>query len=282
MSDEASSIPLALQQMLPPPLFNPYNLPQFNFYGAYPYQPYQFNQQYPLRPQSPQFIAVTPRPPTKKSKPKASSKPRLPIDTNKQTDKRPKPIKLQQAPKMDIQLIRAIQQANSKFSIEKFTYVPGQRIAHQSTEETIPAASVIRPTTKRVQDAVKSQRLQLQRQIVEQDEEEDEEETSTVKVESVGMSAADQPIPDYNAFFPRSVFTQSGCGDEATLILEPNSKAISGNDGVSISNPLSRAILRRGTAVKVLFRPQSVAITGANGVAHAQADLLLDFIDDDE
>lgn len=111
--------------------------------------------------------------------------------------------------------------------------------------------------------------------------EEAEEEPSTVKVESVGFSAADQPIPDYSAFFPRSVYTQSGTGDEATLILEPNSRAISGNDGTSISTPISRAILRKGTAVKVLFRPQSVAITGANGVAHAQADLFLDFIEDE-
>lgn len=204
----------------------------------------------------------------------------------KLTDARPKfdsrmtPEKIRQLPQMDIKLVQAIQQKNSKFIIEKFLFVPGQRIAELSTAESVPVSSVVRSNSQKVKQAVKSQKLKLQKQIF--DEEENDEETSTVKVESIGMSAADQPIPDYSGFFPRSVFTQSGSGDEATLILEPDSKAISGNGGTSISTPISRAILRKGTAVKVLFRPQSVAITGAYGVAHAQADLLLDFIENDE
>lgn len=183
---------------------------------------------------------------------------------------------MRQQPKMDIKLVKAVQQPNSKFVVEKFVYVPGRRIAELSTSESVPASKLVKLTTKKIQQFVKSQKLRKQKLVEDYDE-----ETATVKVESVGMTAADQPIPDYSAYFPRSVFTQEGRGEEATLILEPNSRSISGNDGTSISAPVSRAILRKGTSVKVLFKPQSVAITGANGVAHASADLLLDFIEDE-
>ncbi|CAO1317712.1 unnamed protein product [Diamesa hyperborea] len=78
----------------------------------------------------------------------------------------------------------------------------------------------------------------------------------------IGQSSADQPINGYDSYFPESAFQQPGSEPESTLILEPHSKAIVGNDGTAISSPISRAILRRGTAVKVLFKPQSVAIAG--------------------
>lgn len=230
---------------------------------------------------------------TPRSRAKGISKPRelsarrpLPKDTMKLTDGRPKvvsrvkPEKIRQIPEMDIQLVQAVQQPNSKFIIDKFVFVPGQRIDELSTAETVPVSSVIRSTSQKLRKALKSEKVKLQNQIIEENE--DEEETATVKVESIGMSSADQPIPDYSPYFPRSVFSQSGNGQTATLILEPNSRAISGNDGTSISAPMSRAILRKGTSVNVLFRPQSVAITGANGIAHAQADLYVDFIDDEE
>lgn len=253
-----------------------YNLPAINFYGNYPYRDYRnYFQQYPLYPEQPTFVVVTPKP-KRKLKPRT----KLPKDTMKLTDARPitriKPEKIQQLPKMDIKLVQAIQQPNSKFVIEKFVFAPGRRIPELSTSESVPVVSVVRSNSQKIQKALKSEKSKLQKQIVE------EEETSTVKVESIGMSAADQPIPDYSGFFPGHVYTQSGNSDEATLILEPNSRAVSGNGGTSISAPVSRAILRKGTAVKVLFRPQSFAITGANGIAHAQADLLLDFIEDDE
>jgi hypothetical protein len=179
---------------------------------------------------------------------------------------------------MDIKLVQAIQQPDTKFIIEKFFFVPGQELGELSTAASVPISSVVRSKSQKIDKVLKSSKLKLQKQTAE----DDDEETSTVKVQSVGMSSADQPIPDYSSFFPGSSFSQSGNGKEATLILEPDSKAVSGNGGTSVSAPVSRAILRRGTAVKVLFRPQSVAITGANGVAHAQADLLLDFIEDDE
>lgn len=270
--DNPYTVPSA-QQLMAYPRYD--TLPTISFFGNYPYQYYQ---PYPQHPEEPTFILVSP-----KSKNKKNPK-------SKATSTRPPPIKLtdgrqqrrpEQAPKMDIKLVKAKQQANSKFVIEKFVFVPGKRIAELSTSNLVPVKSpishqtIVKTPKINLQQTVKSQKHELQKQIFEQ---ELELETATVKVESVGMSSVDQPIPDYSGFFPRSVFSQSGNGDEATLILEPNAKAVSGNDGTSISAPISRAILRKGTAVKVLFRPQSFAITGANGIAHAQADLILDFV----
>lgn len=169
------------------------------------------------------------------------------------------------APKTNVQIITAVQQPNNKFRVEKFVYVP-------VNEELIAAESIAADRRVGKIPDQKFNRL----------EEFDDEFEEPVKVESMGMSSADQPFPDYSPFFPPEF--RSNAADEkiATLILEPNSRAISGNDGVSISNPLSRAILRRDTAVKLLYRPQSVAISGANGIAHAQAELLLDFIENDD
>lgn len=64
-----------------------------------------------------------------------------------------------------------------------------------------------------------------------------------------------------------------------TLLLEPSARAISGNGGTSISAPVSRAILRRNSGTRVIFRPESVAIAGAGGTAHAQAELILDYVE---
>lgn len=158
---------------------------------------------------------------------------------------------------MDIKLIQAIQQPNSQFRIKQFSMKP--------------LSDVIRGSSKKVRDSIKSQNVQF---------EEERDGDDEVKVESMGMTSADQPFPSYAAYFPRMVYTQDGEGEESTLILEPNSKAVSGNDGTSISTPLSHALLRKGVPVRVLFKPESVAISGAGGTSHAQADLILDFIDE--
>uniref|UniRef100_A0A336LKQ6 CSON008853 protein n=1 Tax=Culicoides sonorensis TaxID=179676 RepID=A0A336LKQ6_CULSO len=110
--------------------------------------------------------------------------------------------------------------------------------------------------------------------IGQQIKQKDPESSKLVKVDSVGMVSADQPITGYEAYFPDS---NGKTDDEATLILEPQSRAIAGNGGTAISAPVSRAILKRGSRTKVLFKPQSVAIAGARGKAHASADLILDY-----
>lgn len=180
---------------------------------------------------------------------------------------------------MDIKFIQAVQQPDRKFKVEEYFYVP--RISSDySAVPSMPVEKIVRPLTSKVKNSIKSQKLELQEKSTTSNSLEDEEETATVKVESIGMSAADQPFPDFSPYFPRMTLTQDTNGEESTLILEPHSKAVSGNDGISISTPLSRALLRRGTAVKLLFRPESVAISGAGGTSHAQADLILDFIDE--
>lgn len=65
----------------------------------------------------------------------------------------------------------------------------------------------------------------------------------------------------------------------ATLLLQPSARAISGNGGTSVSAPVSRAVLRKNSGTRVIFRPDSVAIAGAGGTAHAQADLILDYVE---
>jgi hypothetical protein len=169
----------------------------------------------------------------------------------------------------DIKLIQAVQQPNTKFNIEEYLMVPTNDFS-----ESLPINNIVRPSTQEVQNSLRSQKLELRKRTV------DDEEEKGVKVESEGRTSADQPFPNYNAYFPRTVYTQEGVGEESTLILEPNSKAVSGNDGTSISTPLSRALLRKGVAVRVLFKPESVAISGAGGTSHAQADLILDFINE--
>lgn len=216
------------------------------------------NQAFDLRP-PPVHLVNFYQPPT-------NFKPQLNARNARITKKSPKKLRQQPTRSMDVQVVNAVQQPNNKFVIEKFVYVPSQEL-----DELKAAASIAVPRIGRIP----KKKLKKLQNIVEFDDDEER-----VKVESVGMSSADQPIPDYSGFFPPAIFKSQE--NESTLILEPNSKAVSGNSGTSISSPLSRAILRIGVPVKVLYRPQSVAITGANGVAHAQSDLLLDFIDDDQ
>lgn len=258
------------------PIYN--NSPQYGpYYGQL--NPYQYYPNYPQQPefQEPEYIFVTPRPKSKKKKTKPTT-PQLPKDTMKLVDARPKPEKLQKEVQMDIKVVKAVQQPNNKFIIEKFVFVPGRRLSEFSTVESVPlmTEAIFKPSIRAV---IKSQKLELQKQVEEDSDVEDEENT-TVKVDSVGQSSADQPINGYDSYFPRTVFQQPGSGPESTLILEPQSKAIAGNDGTAISSPISRAILRRGSNVKVLFKPQSVAIAGSGGTAIASADLILDFIDE--
>lgn len=171
---------------------------------------------------------------------------------------------------MDIKLIQAVQQPNSKFHVEQFSVM--SKPSAVSVNDLMPANKIVRASTREeVQDSIKSQKIQFGKSIDDDDD---------VNVESVGMTSADQSFPDYNAYFPRMLYTQDGNGEETTLILEPNSKAVSGNHGTSISAPLSHALLRRGVPVRVLFKPESVAISGVGGTSHAQADLILDFINE--
>lgn len=65
--------------------------------------------------------------------------------------------------------------------------------------------------------------------------------------------------------------------DVTTLILKPQATAVAGVEGKAISNPLSRAILRKNSNADILFEPQAVAIAGPGGIAHAQSDLEISY-----
>ncbi|KAG5873733.1 hypothetical protein JTB14_021696 [Gonioctena quinquepunctata] len=67
--------------------------------------------------------------------------------------------------------------------------------------------------------------------------------------------------------------------DITTLILKPVAKSVSGVGGKSISTPLSKAVLRQGTNVDILFEPEAVAIAGPGGIAHAESDLEISYED---
>lgn len=64
----------------------------------------------------------------------------------------------------------------------------------------------------------------------------------------------------------------------STLILTLISKAVAGNGGTAISAPVSRAIIKSGTRTTIIFHPQSVAVAGVGGIAHAHSDLILDYV----
>lgn len=67
--------------------------------------------------------------------------------------------------------------------------------------------------------------------------------------------------------------------DITTLILKPVARSIAGVDGKAIATPLSKAILRQGTNVDILFEPEAVAIAGPGGIAHAESDLEITYED---
>lgn len=69
---------------------------------------------------------------------------------------------------------------------------------------------------------------------------------------------------------------------EELIVLQPSARAVSGKDGTSIANPISRVVLRRNRPkpTTILYRPQAVAISGPGGTSHAQAELIIDYVDE--
>lgn len=64
------------------------------------------------------------------------------------------------------------------------------------------------------------------------------------------------------------------------LILEPSATSVAGPYGKAIAMPISRAFLKQGHNTRIQFRPSSVAIVGPGGIAHAESDLDIDYIDE--
>lgn len=162
--------------------------------------------------------------------------------------------------KNDINLSTGIRKTNSDFSEEEIKTMPEHRLT-KSTSRHLTKKSKRKPLKN-----VKSVSA----------------DGSVVKVEAIGKTSTTGSIPQisFDAYFPMSYFSHAGRTNEKTaaLILEPHSKAVVGNGGTAISMPLSKAFLKRGVTTNVYFNPDSVAIAGVGGKAHAQADLELDLI----
>lgn len=67
--------------------------------------------------------------------------------------------------------------------------------------------------------------------------------------------------------------------DTVTLILKPIARAVAGLEGKAMATPLSRAVVERGTNADILFEPDAFAIVGPGGIAHAQSELEIGYID---
>lgn len=61
--------------------------------------------------------------------------------------------------------------------------------------------------------------------------------------------------------------------------ISPTAYATNGPKGVSIANPISHVVLRRGETATIDFNPSAVAIAGPGGIAIAESELdVLEYI----
>ncbi|XP_055603859.1 uncharacterized protein LOC129752090 [Uranotaenia lowii] len=231
-----------------------------------------------FRPIAPQSSALTQSSGFRPVVPKASATRMIKLTSGplrsispQRSQKKPKRI-------MSAPYIQALQQSDKRFKIQKIQLAP--------TKLQYPVPIKVKPvttlkskptTTKPVKPVSQTVRPAPAKLIA------DTTPAQQVLVTATGSTAADQPIPRVPVIpvltdsIPFYGIPLTDNRDEASLILEPNSRAVSGNGGTAISTPVSHAILKKGSSTKILFRPQSVAIVGANGKAHAQADLIVDY-----
>uniref|UniRef100_A0A182JVF5 DUF4774 domain-containing protein n=1 Tax=Anopheles christyi TaxID=43041 RepID=A0A182JVF5_9DIPT len=161
---------------------------------------------------------------------------------------------------MNAPLLQALQQPDGQFKLQQYSLATPEQAQLTPVPEKIqlPAGQLLKPAAQSPKPVV---------------------------VTATGSTTADAPVigrvpvaPTVQEYYPFYGLPMTDNREEASLILEPSSKAISGNGGTAISTPVSHAILKQGSRAKILFRPQSVAIVGANGRAHAQADLIVDYV----
>ncbi|KAH8366059.1 hypothetical protein KR093_008823, partial [Drosophila rubida] len=159
----------------------------------------------------------------------------------------------------DERLRAAVSRINANYVIEEIVAVPGKHVISSQT------AQLKKPKAGKLRKGHSSSKLR-----------------TPVKVEATGRtstSSANFPQIPFGTFFLPYSPTQSKAiqaRKQAALILEPHSKAVVGNGGTAISTPISKALLKKGVPTNVYFNPESVAIAGVGGKAHAAADLELD------
>ncbi|XP_017060206.1 uncharacterized protein LOC108100694 isoform X4 [Drosophila ficusphila] len=164
--------------------------------------------------------------------------------------------------KSDLGLRSAVSKINPEYIIEEIVPVPGKLVI--STSGSPRSAK---------QQFKKNSSLKLRKQVGGR---------VAPKVEATGKTSTSSSnfpqIPFGNYFLPyRPEQAKAIQGrKQAALVLEPHSKAVVGNGGTAISTPISKAYLKRGVPTNVYFNPESVAIAGVGGKAHATAELELD------
>lgn len=170
--------------------------------------------------------------------------------------------------KSDARLRAAVSRINSDYVIEEIVSVPGKHVLSSSSQITAGARSSKQQLKKATAVKLRKGSAKLR--------------SPPVKVEATGRTSSSSSnfpqIPFGSYFLPYSpIRAQAIQGrKQAALILEPHSKAVVGNGGTAISTPISKALLKKGVPTNVYFNPESVAIAGVGGKAHAAADLELD------
>lgn len=203
--------------------------------------------------------------------------------------------------KSDARLLGAVKQINPDFVIEEIVSEPD---GHTHTTVTLEkktkpvSLSLSSPTSPQLvskslnfslkatlanSDATNSKQKYRQKLSKHKSEfTEPRTNDSEVKVEATGQTATSGIIPQIpfgSYFLPYLANDEQRVSKTAALILEPHAKAVVGNGGIAVSTPISKAFLKRGTPANVYFNPESIAIAGVGGKAHAQADLEIDLVD---
>ncbi|XP_034480836.1 uncharacterized protein LOC117786606 [Drosophila innubila] len=159
--------------------------------------------------------------------------------------------------KSDGKLRTAVARINSNYVIEEIVAVPGKHVISSSSRQMRkPTAGKLRKVSGKLRTPVKVE--------------------ATGKTSSSSKNFPQIPFGTYFLPYRPQQAKAIQARKQAALILEPHAKAVVGNGGTAISTPISRALLKKGVPTNVYFNPESVAIAGVGGKAHAAADLELD------
>lgn len=104
-----------------------------------------------------------------------------------------------------------------------------------------------------------------------------EMKTTTAEPEATRPNQQPSVVVEANGDVDANAVLANG---ENVVILQPSARAVVGEGGTSIANPISRVLVRKNVPTTIYYRPQSVAISGPGGTSHAQSELIVDYIDE--
>lgn len=209
--------------------------------------------------------------PTERPEKLVDARPSRPDHRARHFDRLQKMMRTGQPPRpigVDYKAVNAYQTPNYKFIIDRITQIPGELFAKLiSIEKFQPKAIkyVMRPS--RVMFRQPYRERPSHQYLPASTQAPPSTTKAPIVVEAIGNSEVD------------SLNIPNNTGGNL-LILEPTARAVVEGDGTAIASPIARALIRRGSINTILFRPNSVAIAGPGGTAHATADLVIDYIDE--